>query len=116
MRISDCSSDVCASDLDDPQAVRAELPYGLRRGLLDRVRDADQAGDLAIHRDEHHGLAIATQILCLAGEVTSVHAKVIYQARVAERDPPAFNRADDRSEEHTSELQSLMRISYAVFC
>src|SRR3546814_4823185 len=25
-------------------------------------------------------------------------------------------RADDRSEEHTSELQSLMRISYAVFC
>src|SRR3546814_3739916 len=26
------------------------------------------------------------------------------------------NRASDRSEEHTSELQSLMRISYAVFC
>src|SRR3546814_10207927 len=25
-------------------------------------------------------------------------------------------RAEDRSEEHTSELQSLMRISYAVFC
>src|SRR3546814_4684026 len=27
-----------------------------------------------------------------------------------------FDKADDRSEEHTSELQSLMRISYAVFC
>src|SRR3546814_9463876 len=27
-----------------------------------------------------------------------------------------FERAADRSEEHTSELQSLMRISYAVFC
>src|SRR3546814_3102352 len=27
-----------------------------------------------------------------------------------------FSRAVDRSEEHTSELQSLMRISYAVFC
>src|SRR3546814_7008601 len=27
-----------------------------------------------------------------------------------------FERAQDRSEEHTSELQSLMRISYAVFC
>src|SRR3546814_5610121 len=26
------------------------------------------------------------------------------------------NQAVDRSEEHTSELQSLMRISYAVFC
>src|SRR3546814_3570758 len=27
-----------------------------------------------------------------------------------------FDRRNDRSEEHTSELQSLMRISYAVFC
>src|SRR3546814_7122014 len=33
------------------------------------------------------------------------------------RDPdPAAARCPDRSEEHTSELQSLMRISYAVFC
>src|SRR3546814_7495045 len=34
--------------------------------------------------------------------------------------PPQYrddhSRRDDRSEEHTSELQSLMRISYAVFC
>src|SRR3546814_6294849 len=30
--------------------------------------------------------------------------------------PPACAAADRRSEEHTSELQSLMRISYAVFC
>src|SRR3546814_3351471 len=30
--------------------------------------------------------------------------------------PEAFVGVDDRSEEHTSELQSLMRISYAVFC
>src|SRR3546814_8597933 len=29
---------------------------------------------------------------------------------------PGRNRSYDRSEEHTSELQSLMRISYAVFC
>src|SRR3546814_10506979 len=36
-------------------------------------------------------------------------------ARHQHRDPPAERRAD-RSEEHTSELQSLMRISYAVFC
>src|SRR3546814_6536402 len=31
-------------------------------------------------------------------------------------DPHGLDLADDRSEEHTSELQSLMRISYAVFC
>src|SRR3546814_1846232 len=30
--------------------------------------------------------------------------------------PKASERPDNRSEEHTSELQSLMRISYAVFC
>src|SRR3546814_2895808 len=35
--------------------------------------------------------------------------------RVGERDDAPFRRAR-RSEEHTSELQSLMRISYAVFC
>src|SRR3546814_5261097 len=37
----------------------------------------------------------------------------------ASRDPPRQTRRavqDHRSEEHTSELQSLMRISYAVFC
>src|SRR3546814_9649706 len=31
-------------------------------------------------------------------------------------DQPGNEQDDDRSEEHTSELQSLMRISYAVFC
>src|SRR3546814_1474022 len=42
----------------------------------------------------------------------------ITQMRVVElaRDLPARAVALDRSEEHTSELQSLMRISYAVFC
>src|SRR3546814_7357119 len=35
---------------------------------------------------------------------------------IADRDPDAPSLWDSRSEEHTSELQSLMRISYAVFC
>src|SRR3546814_2320512 len=40
------------------------------------------------------------------------------QPRCSVRKPPATGPKvlDDRSEEHTSELQSLMRISYAVFC
>src|SRR3546814_12667060 len=33
-----------------------------------------------------------------------------------QRADPRYGQGDDRSEEHTSELQSLMRISYAVFC
>src|SRR3546814_1903230 len=36
--------------------------------------------------------------------------------RVFDRMRPAIHGVDARSEEHTSELQSLMRISYAVFC
>src|SRR3546814_5535870 len=38
----------------------------------------------------------------------------LWAARMAEEDDPVVR--DIRSEEHTSELQSLMRISYAVFC
>src|SRR3546814_3669235 len=37
-------------------------------------------------------------------------------ARTIRRVAPDLARGDPRSEEHTSELQSLMRISYAVFC
>src|SRR3546814_9798277 len=36
--------------------------------------------------------------------------------RMASLDPVALQHRGGRSEEHTSELQSLMRISYAVFC
>src|SRR3546814_7724855 len=38
------------------------------------------------------------------------------QADAVARDPPGSRDRAARSEEHTSELQSLMRISYAVFC
>src|SRR3546814_3760302 len=43
-------------------------------------------------------------------------AVVRLDPRRVERLSPAANRVRPRSEEHTSELQSLMRISYAVFC
>src|SRR3546814_10708232 len=40
----------------------------------------------------------------------------VLRAPTLRPDPQALPRLLDRSEEHTSELQSLMRISYAVFC
>src|SRR3546814_7027822 len=40
----------------------------------------------------------------------------VYILAVSMKLPPASTKASKRSEEHTSELQSLMRISYAVFC
>src|SRR3546814_8483776 len=51
----------------------------------------------------------------LASRCDSAHSPVPQRKgwRVTERMPTA---GDSRSEEHTSELQSLMRISYAVFC
>src|SRR3546814_3126362 len=94
MRISDWSSDVCAGDDLDFRA--GPYPSSIGRGERDSDRDARQVGDaeqLGIGRD---GLA---------------------QGCAARDDLPRQGcRHSDRSEEHTSELQSLMRISYAVFC
>src|SRR3546814_1650737 len=57
-----------------------------------------------------------------AGALSEDEHRVLAPQRVHEQDGAAGQREipegdrDDRSEEHTSELQSLMRISYAVFC
>src|SRR3546814_3056091 len=47
-------------------------------------------------------------------DLGTVHAALA--AASAEKLSETFDTAGTRSEEHTSELQSLMRISYAVFC
>src|SRR3546814_1170939 len=55
-----------------------------------------------------------------AGTASSPSSATRSGSRDSESAPPAkhaqYARAAARSEEHTSELQSLMRISYAVFC
>src|SRR3546814_5748275 len=50
-----------------------------------------------------------------AGRPT-IEASAMYQENVLKGDQTPNLFTSDRSEEHTSELQSLMRISYAVFC
>src|SRR3546814_3041619 len=124
MRISDWSSDVCSSDLRIPAA----------RQHAGAVNDADQRIGL---REIAPQLAIA-EIHVLGqqagGGAVREHrfeqlARLIRpSAQVQSLDQPegadvegGFGLADIvlaviRSEEHTSELQSLMRISYAVFC
>src|SRR3546814_3632232 len=47
------------------------------------------------------------------GALPEGYSEGVYEGR---RYDVILRRSDDRSEEHTSELQSLMRISYAVFC
>src|SRR3546814_10359811 len=94
MRISDWSSDVCSSD----------LVAGLdrQRRAVDEVVDRDQRLQLAAEafliEQLDRGRRQRRGVAALGGE-----RKLVLPAT-------------DRSEEHTSELQSLMRISYAVFC
>src|SRR3546814_9410210 len=93
MRISDWSSDVCSSDLEGRDApVR-------RRARAEAGAAPARAGDF---------------------ERIGAHGGGGYDGDPDQPDP-FFGRAPlsprrRRSEEHTSELQSLMRISYAVFC
>src|SRR3546814_1398155 len=109
MRISDWSSDVCSSDLE-----LASLPPG----DLAQVR---------FSRDESR-LALMLSSDTSPRDVYTVDLAAGDSNRLTTALNPAIDEADlvasevirypsfDRSEEHTSELQSLMRISYAVFC
>src|SRR3546814_3220467 len=119
MRISDWSSDVCSSDLQ-------------RRAMKivgdDRVRRRVGAGDRA--ENLRHGPLVIPR---RTGPVATVR-RLFLEARPVDRPPVEARRRPGleprhrqiggaellreaaRSEEHTSELQSLMRISYAVFC
>src|SRR3546814_1852316 len=98
MRISDWSSDVCSSDL---RLDLAQAPFG----LVDmRVAGMYEKPGVGIPCEY-----FPVQIVRLAGFTLLGPADVRV---VGHHGEAQF----ERSEEHTSELQSLMRISYAVFC
>src|SRR3546814_2333684 len=91
MRISDWSSDVCSSDLTElPQTETGETPLPM---------DLDEA---------------AESTLSDPPPIPSEPASPFPEPPSSL--PPPSPPPPTRSEEHTSELQSLMRISYAVFC
>src|SRR3546814_4745823 len=108
MRISDWSSDVCSSDLDDDRAARSAHPS--LRHRRDRQRQ------LAVQEPKLSAVAAGAG----AGaneDVVLVDVERVVPFYVPITVPvPAPIDTLSRSEEHTSELQSLMRISYAVFC
>src|SRR3546814_1298437 len=112
MRISDWSSDVCSSDL----AVDDQLAD---------ILDGDVAGDV--------GVVEATVRVFLDDARLGHGAKALTDASLQHgavqhglqeagtggwglASTRASRRREMRAEEHTSELQALMRISYAVFC
>src|SRR3546814_2111297 len=100
MRISDWSSDVCSSDLHPGEGLRALLPD-----------DAASEGDG--WRFTMPGGGIETLLSRLIDAGHGISGLSIERPSLHD----AFVRiVGRRSEEHTSELQSLMRISYAVSC
>src|SRR3546814_7371180 len=118
MRISDWSSDVCSSDLGFVSGRNHQCDRRTRGGTHGRTRGRQprkccpRQGAAQPH---------ARFDRCSGGRSfwsCKTHPARGYW-RVGARSPP-FDRclgaAGGRSEEHTSELQSLMRISYAVFC
>src|SRR3546814_6572788 len=123
MRISDWSSDVCSSDLERGEAVAVQLADSLVNPLY--YFDLDAIG--VVVRNELRQSDVSYVIVYdNAGAVIHDGSSDISTYGQAMQDPLAFEAVAardvhmqvqmERSEEHTSELQSLMRISYAVFC
>src|SRR3546814_6486517 len=102
MRISDWSSDVCSSDLGLVRGTRRNLLPG-RENHLTRISVDDVEGWLL--STPRFGAERNLPTAFTANEGHGVIEGV-----------ENFLAVKARSEEHTSELQSLMRISYAVFC
>src|SRR3546814_2414291 len=109
MRISDWSSDVCSSDLVlQRRRLGGELhgPGGA---------SGRRTGDPALGRGP------AAVLRCLRAGECPARPDQSTRCTSPSSPTPGILRstawsAPSRSEEHTSELQSLMRISYAVFC
>src|SRR3546814_8077170 len=124
MRISDWSSDVCSADL--PRCRRR--PYGGRtvRQAGFKVVGQNRPGHHIEHRmmDRHDDMR--SSFARMTNGADGKHVPRLQVKRVHQSISQAIlgvahglirpRIALDRSEEHTSELQSLMRISYAVFC
>src|SRR3546814_10836680 len=119
MRISDWSSDVCSSDLAFAQklvaAVQA-MPVG--DGLQDGTRIGPLIDAKAVAKvQEHIADAVAKGARVLAGGKPHALGQSFFEPTVLAGVTQDMAVArEERSEEHTSELQSLMRLSYAVFC
>src|SRR3546814_7149489 len=116
MRISDWSSDVCSSDLQPdpivPTRLNAPIAASMPAAMTEVIPKSPQ---IAIRW-------VCTSPLVVAPQMKKVPKRI---QKVSDRETPLSTSSGDtsiaanepgRSEEHTSELQSLMRISYAVFC
>src|SRR3546814_9983009 len=107
MRISGWSSDVCSSDL----RLAIESATGDLGG-----QDQIYCLQLAILEAERTLLGVVGDIAAELHTLLAVRNRLAAEARIQRQRIEIEDLRRKRSEEHTSELQSLMRISYAVFC
>src|SRR3546814_1053586 len=99
MRISDWSSDVCSSDLQaGALGLAVQRLVHLAEGRHHLVEVLGRDADAGVRYLDDDAL------------------RALHAGRAGRASRPDNRRLQQRSEEHTSELQSLMRISYAVFC
>src|SRR3546814_9278200 len=108
MRISDWSSDVCSSDLDIlARPGQPKLDVNVNVGVTRPGEDV-------------YEVALKINVTAKVESATSFAVELLYNGLFGLRNVPEEALQPfllvERSEEHTSELQSLMRISYAVFC
>src|SRR3546814_8412289 len=121
MRISDWSSDVCSSDLRQPRRGKGHRDAATHRARPDDGRAGDgpcgsggEPGRLTLGEEdvpERAGLTTRRE--------RRERVPITRDSLVEGKRHRAFDQGhagSRRSEEHTSELQSLMRSSYAVFC
>src|SRR3546814_5758599 len=101
-----------------PRSTRTDtlFPYttlfrSVKARVVGDVHLAVLAGGAAVGVEDHRGVVVQAGGALFEQRADQHHAVLLRQPR------EAFGAgAGNRSEEHTSELQSLMRISYAVFC
>src|SRR3546814_7787212 len=119
MRISDWSSDVCSSDLGCAQLLKQHWP-NLKVYAVEPVSSpVISGGQPGPHPIQGLGAGfiprnLHTELLDGVITVDAPESKVMALRSASEEG--MLVGISSRSEEHTSELQSLMRISYAVFC
>src|SRR3546814_1286770 len=135
MRISDWSSDVCSSDLG--LGLGKHQPEGLASRAVQQdvesrepalgvgleTDETDTGGEL--RRDQRSHFRFLGGVAAAQHQQPGIASRVAPEERLERTDceidtlvgtEMAHGAEQQRSEEHTSELQSLMRISYAVFC
>src|SRR3546814_8967855 len=110
MRISDWSSDVCSSDLFTNSASEATTLYNSAGEATEN--SASYATPLA-GGDANVAVGTKSEI---GGSVYADGDKTATVSNAGMIEGSVIADTLHRSEEHTSELQSLMRLSYAVFC